>query len=88
MAVYELLKSCPASYDACWSQEHRCYRLRRNNILVLATYLFGNSVRAHQWLHNNALGLNNLAPCSLLSNRHGYIMVRDFLIRVQYGIYC
>ena len=34
-----------------------------------------------------AFGLNHLAPCSLLSSGHGYLMVRDFLTRVEYGIY-
>jgi len=88
MSVYELLRNYPASYGACWSQEHLCYMLRRDHILVLATLLFGSSVRAHQWLHNKALGLNYLAPCSLLSSRGGYKTVRDFLVRVQYGVYC
>ncbi len=88
MVIYEFLRNCPASHSVCWSRELRYYRLRRNHILVIARHLFGSRVHAHQWLHQKAFGLNHLAPCSLLSSGHGYLMVRDFLTRVEYGIYC
>ncbi|WP_356620708.1 MbcA/ParS/Xre antitoxin family protein [Pseudomonas moraviensis] len=88
MAVYEFLRDCPASYDACWSQEHRYYRMRQNHILAIATHLFGSRVHAHQWLCQKAFGLNHSSPCSFLSSCYGYVVVRNFLMRVQYGVYC
>ncbi|WP_404940361.1 antitoxin Xre/MbcA/ParS toxin-binding domain-containing protein [Pseudomonas chlororaphis] len=88
MAIYVHAEACPPSSDGCWSQEQRCFRKRRERIRTLTEHVLGTRKLADYWISQRAIGLGHLAPCYVLSSYQGYQQVRDFLARLEYGIYC
>jgi putative toxin-antitoxin system antitoxin component (TIGR02293 family) len=60
---------------------------KRDLILTLAAEVLGNNKLAKQWLDRPALGLDRRTPASLLGNYSDYLLVRNFLIRLAYGVY-
>lgn len=60
---------------------------RREQILMTAEQVFGNSELAGTWLTKQAIGLTRHLPCMLLETDRGYMEVADFLVRLDYGVY-
>ncbi|WP_433885753.1 antitoxin Xre/MbcA/ParS toxin-binding domain-containing protein [Pseudomonas vranovensis] len=60
---------------------------RREQILKSAEQVLGNRELAEWWLTKPALGFDHRSPCSLLMNHLGYGHVRDFLVRLECGVY-
>ncbi|MDD2007392.1 MULTISPECIES: antitoxin Xre/MbcA/ParS toxin-binding domain-containing protein [Pseudomonas] len=60
---------------------------RREQILMTAEQVFGNSELAGAWLTKQAIGLTRRLPCMLLETDRGYMEVADFLVRLDYGVY-
>jgi putative toxin-antitoxin system antitoxin component (TIGR02293 family) len=58
-----------------------------DEIMAKATQLFGSTKAAKQWLKRPAIGLNQQRPIDLMATRHGAEWVRDFLGRLEYGVY-
>jgi len=83
----QIIEQCVPFPDKCWSIGHRCYMVRREQILKAAEQVFENRPLAENWLTKPALGLDHRAPCSLLVNQLGYEHVRDLLIQLEYGVY-
>jgi putative toxin-antitoxin system antitoxin component (TIGR02293 family) len=48
--------------------------------------VFGNSDRFDAWLTTENLSLGNIRPKTLLDNSFGIHMVKDELIRIEYGV--
>ncbi|MFQ6575318.1 antitoxin Xre/MbcA/ParS toxin-binding domain-containing protein [Pseudomonas sp. UM16] len=60
---------------------------RRQQILKCAEHVLGNRDLAERWLAKPAIGLDHRSPCSLLTDHLGYGHVRDFLVRLEFGVY-
>jgi hypothetical protein len=83
----QIVAFCPALPIECWSPTQRCFLGRREQVLLLATRVFGNRKIAMRWLSEPALGLQNQAPCSILENSSGYTTINTFLKQLEHGIY-
>ena len=57
-------------------------------ILSQATEILGSRSLAAQWFNKPARGLDYRPPCSVVTDEHGYRLVRDYLERIEYGVYC
>lgn len=82
-----LYERCAGFTPHCWTSSHTAFVARRQRILRQATEVFGERSIAEHWLVRPAMGLGHFAPCSLLVQYESYIQVRDFLYRVEYGVY-
>ncbi|WP_181005317.1 antitoxin Xre/MbcA/ParS toxin-binding domain-containing protein [Pseudomonas putida] len=60
---------------------------RREQILMTAEQVLGNSELAEAWLTKQAIGLSWRLPGMLLETDQGYTEVVDFLTRLDYGVY-
>ncbi|WP_207830649.1 antitoxin Xre/MbcA/ParS toxin-binding domain-containing protein [Pseudomonas sp. 43(2021)] len=60
---------------------------RREQILMAAEQVLGNSELAEAWLTKQAIGLGRRLPCMLLETDQEYMEVVDFLVRLDYGVY-
>lgn len=58
-----------------------------NELLELAIVVFGTRELATEWFHKTALGLSGARPIDLLASPHGSNLVREFLVRLQHGVY-
>jgi putative toxin-antitoxin system antitoxin component (TIGR02293 family) len=58
-----------------------------NELLALAIVVFGTRELATKWFHTPALGLSGTRPIDLLASLHGSNQVREFLIRLEHGVY-
>ncbi len=59
----------------------------RAEILAMATRVLGCQQEAERWLKRPAMGLDQRRPLDLLAMPDGTGIVRDFLQRLQYGVY-
>lgn len=71
----------------CLSRHYQAYLGQREIILSQATNILGNRDLAVQWFHRPARGLDYRSPCSVVTDDHGYRLVRDYLGRIEYGVY-
>ncbi|MFJ5300027.1 MULTISPECIES: antitoxin Xre/MbcA/ParS toxin-binding domain-containing protein [Pseudomonas] len=71
----------------CWSGEYRGYLVRRELILEIAERVLGTHRSAEYWLGLAAFGLGGQVPCDLLRTQVGYILVKELLGRIEYGVY-
>lgn len=62
-------------------------QLVSSELMALAIHILGTQDIANAWLHTPALGLSGARPIDLLSSTLGSEQVRDFLLRMQHGIY-
>ncbi|WP_150596547.1 antitoxin Xre/MbcA/ParS toxin-binding domain-containing protein [Pseudomonas fluorescens] len=83
----QILALCPSSPPGCWSIVHRCFKGRFEQIVHLATRVFGSRVLAVQWLYKPALGLRHQVPCSIMVTRPGYQQVVTLLGQIEHGVY-
>ncbi|WP_420066432.1 antitoxin Xre/MbcA/ParS toxin-binding domain-containing protein [Pseudomonas alkylphenolica] len=60
---------------------------RRELILAMAEEALGSAKLAKIWFTQPAYGLGQLSPCKLLETHRGYESVRDFLVRLEHGVY-
>lgn len=61
--------------------------LQRAEIYALATDLFGSEEDAQRWLQNPAFGLGGQRPVDLLDTETGIAPVKEYLIRIDRGVY-
>lgn len=71
----------------CLSRHYQAYLEQRDIILIQATKVLGGRDLAAQWFNRPARGLDYRSPCSVISDDHGYRLVRDYLGRIEYGVY-
>lgn len=88
MLTIDLLGPCSSAPPRCWSGQYRCLKARRDQAQIQATHVLGRDRAAAEWLRRPAIGLDKRSPCSLLGDAQGYRTVRDYLLRVEYGVYC
>nr|WP_294527211.1 antitoxin Xre/MbcA/ParS toxin-binding domain-containing protein [uncultured Rhodopila sp.] len=69
------------------SQEQTGRAWKFAEILVLATAVLGSQEEAERWLQLPAMGLDQRRPIDLLATTAGAEIVRDFLGRLEYGVY-
>jgi putative toxin-antitoxin system antitoxin component (TIGR02293 family) len=60
---------------------------RKAKTLRLATKIMGGEDEAKRWMVKHVMGLNGQRPVDLLRSAEGAQMVRDFLVRLEYGVY-
>lgn len=58
-----------------------------NELLALAIAVLGTHELAIEWFHKPALGLSGARPIDLLASLHGSNQVREFLRRLEHGVY-
>lgn len=58
-----------------------------NELLALAIAVLGTHELAVKWFHTPALGLSGTRPVDLLASFQGTTQVREFLMRLQHGVY-
>lgn len=58
-----------------------------NELLALAIVVFGTRELAIEWFHTPALGLSGARPNDLLASAQGSTHVKEFLLRLQHGVY-
>jgi putative toxin-antitoxin system antitoxin component (TIGR02293 family) len=56
-------------------------------ILARATDVMGSQEAAERWLEHPAIGLDRRCPIDLLATPAGLKMVKDYLTRLEYGVY-
>lgn len=56
--------------------------------LAKASEVFGTQEAAELWMAKNAMGLDGQRPIELLQTLQGAELVNEFLIRLEYGVYC
>jgi putative toxin-antitoxin system antitoxin component (TIGR02293 family) len=56
-------------------------------ILEKATQVLGEREAAEAWMGRRAMGLDGMVPLDLLALPDGFPMLRDHLIRMEYGVY-
>ncbi|WP_346240021.1 antitoxin Xre/MbcA/ParS toxin-binding domain-containing protein [Pseudomonas trivialis] len=80
-----IIACCVRAPVACWSVEHRCFKVRYEQISVIAVQVFGGNELADGWMRKPKVGLGHKAPCVLLSQPSGYSDVLDWLMRIEHG---
>jgi len=60
---------------------------RTATTLRLATKIMGGEDEAKRWMVKQVMGLSGQRPIDLLRSAEGTRMVRDFLMRLEYGVY-
>lgn len=58
-----------------------------NELLALAIVVFGTHELATEWFHTPSLGLSGARPNDLLASVQGSTHVKEFLMRLQHGVY-
>jgi putative toxin-antitoxin system antitoxin component (TIGR02293 family) len=56
-------------------------------ISIKAVEVFGSKEEVEQWLHSPAMGLNGRRPIDLLESPEGKRLVKEFLSRLEFGVY-
>lgn len=56
-------------------------------ILEKATQVVGARDSAEAWMGRRAMGLDGMVPLEVLALPDGFSMLRDHLIRLEYGVY-
>jgi putative toxin-antitoxin system antitoxin component (TIGR02293 family) len=56
-------------------------------ILAKATAVLGSQQEAERWLEQPAIGLDQRRPIDLLATPAGTKIVKDFLTRLEFGVY-
>ncbi|MGE8327109.1 antitoxin Xre/MbcA/ParS toxin-binding domain-containing protein [Pseudomonas urmiensis] len=86
MNELEILAPCLAPPQGCWSNNHRCFLARCDQVRLLAAQVLGSRSLARRWLHSPAIGLGHQPPCSLITGQ-AYEQVITLLKRIEMGIY-
>jgi putative toxin-antitoxin system antitoxin component (TIGR02293 family) len=60
---------------------------RKAKTLRLAAKIMGGEDEAKRWMAKHVMGLSGQRPVDLLRSAEGAQMVRDFLMRLEYGVY-
>jgi uncharacterized protein (DUF2384 family) len=71
----------------CLSGHYQAYLGRRDMILAQAAEVLGSCDLAVHWFNKPARGLDYRPPCSVVTDDHGYRLVRDYLCRIEYCVY-
>lgn len=77
--------ACPTAQ--CLSSHYQAYVLRRDMILEQADMVLGSRDSAEQWFNHPARGLDYRPPCSVVNDEHGCQRIREYLGRIEYGVY-
>jgi putative toxin-antitoxin system antitoxin component (TIGR02293 family) len=56
-------------------------------VVQKATDVLGDRDAAEKWLRQPAVAFNGLRPVDLLSTRQGAVLIKNHLIRMDYGVY-
>ncbi|WP_293327229.1 MbcA/ParS/Xre antitoxin family protein [Parvibaculum sp.] len=56
-------------------------------ILALATKVFGSAEDAQAWMKRPAIGLNQQRPIELTGTAEGREAVATYLVRIYFGVY-
>lgn len=87
MNILQASPLCIRAPVGCLSKEYLAYLTRRGQILALAERILGTRRLAEKWLNQAAPSLCGEMPCGLLGTQAGASIVKDLLIRIEYGVY-
>lgn len=57
-------------------------------ILSQAAKVLGSTAAADAWMTRKAIGLDRKMPLELMMTPEGCLALRDYLVRIEYGVYC
>ena len=72
---------------ATLSMEQSLRAAQLAEVLEKATQVLGARDAAEAWMGRRAMGLDRMVPLDLLAMPDGFPMLRDHLIRMEYGVY-
>jgi len=72
---------------ATLSMEQSLRAAQLAEILEKATHVLGARDAAEAWMGRRAMGLDGIVPFEVLVMPEGFPMLRDHLIRMEYGVY-
>ena len=72
---------------ATLSEEESLRARQLAEILEKATQVMGARDGAEAWMGRRAMGLDGMVPLEMLALPDGFSMLRDHLIRLEYGVY-
>lgn len=87
MSKLQIMALCNYLPLGCWSIAHRCFMGRCEQMILLATRVFGSRLLAEHWLYKPAIGLRYQLPCCILATPSGFEAVGTLLERIEQGIY-
>ena len=59
----------------------------KEELFAFATKVFGSEEDAQAWMKRPAIGLNQQRPTDLTGTVEGREAVRDYLVRIYFGVY-
>lgn len=57
------------------------------DIATLAAHVLGSAALARGWLEEPAIALDGRRPADLMTSETGRQLVRELLLRIEYGVY-
>lgn len=72
---------------ATFSMEQSLRAAQLAEILEKATQVLGARYAAEAWMGRRTMGLDGMVPLEVLAMPDGFPMLRDHLIRMEYGVY-
>lgn len=80
-------RRCNRNNLARLSSHQSAVALQYAKILEYASKVFGKQTTAEDWLSRPCLSLEGLTPIDLIDNPFGFQVVKDYIDRVEFGIY-
>ena len=59
-----------------------------SEILSQAADVLGTTAAADAWMTRKAIGLDRKMPLEMMMTPEGCLALRDYLVRMEYGVYC
>lgn len=59
-----------------------------SEILCQAAKVLGSETEADAWMEKKAIGLGGCVPLDVMLTPEGCVALRDYLARMEYGVYC
>lgn len=82
------LKGCVSRNPAALLPVDQSLRARQlAEILERATQVMGARKAAEVWIGQQAIGLDGMVPLDVLALSNGFSILRDHLLRLEYGVY-
>ena len=74
--------------DATLTLEQSKRAQQMSEILSQAANVLGPTAAADAWMTRKAIGLDRKMPLELMMTPEGCLALRDYLVRIEYGVYC
>lgn len=68
-------------------EQSRCAE-QLSEILCQAAKVLGSETEADAWMEKKAIGIGGRVPLDVMLTPEGRVALRDYLARIEYGVYC